>query len=27
MAENEAIHELLIRHTTVEQDRGHGKKH
>ena len=27
MAENEAIHELLVRHTTVEQDRGHGKKH
>src|SRR6056297_16661 len=27
MDENEAIHELLIRHTTVEQDRGHGKKH
>jgi type I restriction enzyme R subunit len=27
MAENEAIHETLVRHTTVEQDRGHGKQH
>lgn len=27
MHENQQIHELLVRHTTVEQDRGHGKKH
>ncbi|GAB3024024.1 type I restriction endonuclease subunit R [Natronobiforma cellulositropha] len=27
MDENEQIHELLVRHTTVEQDRGHGKRH
>ena len=27
MDENEQIHEMLIRHTTVEQDRGHGKQH
>ncbi|WP_312909148.1 type I restriction endonuclease subunit R [Natronosalvus caseinilyticus] len=27
MHENEQIHELLVRHTTVKQDRGHGKKH
>ena len=27
MDENEGIHEKLVRHTTVEQDRGHGKQH
>ena len=27
MDENEQIHEKLVRHTTVEQDRGHGKQH
>ncbi|MGB9986563.1 type I restriction endonuclease subunit R [Salarchaeum japonicum] len=27
MAENEQIHELLVRHTSVKQDRGHGLKH
>lgn len=27
MDENRQIHELLVRHTSVEQDRGHGKKH
>jgi type I restriction enzyme R subunit len=27
MDENEKIHEKLVRHTTVEQDRGHGKQH
>jgi len=27
MDENELIQELLDRHTSVEQDRGHGKKH
>jgi type I restriction enzyme R subunit len=27
MHENQQIHEKLVRHTSVEQDRGHGKKH
>ncbi|MXR41238.1 HsdR family type I site-specific deoxyribonuclease [Halobaculum sp. WSA2] len=27
MDENEQIHEKLVRHTSVEQDRGHGKQH
>jgi type I restriction enzyme R subunit len=27
MDENEQIHEKLVQHTTVEQDRGHGKQH
>lgn len=27
MHENEQIHELLVQHTSIEQDRGHGKKH
>ena len=27
MDENEQIHEKLVRHTTVEQDHGHGKQH
>ncbi|WP_197075915.1 type I restriction endonuclease subunit R [Halostagnicola sp. A56] len=27
MDENEQIHEMLVRHTTVEQDRGHGKQY
>ncbi|WP_269432566.1 type I restriction endonuclease, partial [Haloferax profundi] len=27
MDENEKIHQKLIRHTTVEKDLGHGKKH
>jgi len=27
MDENEQIHEKLVRHTTVEQDRGHGTQH
>lgn len=27
MHENQLIHEKLVRHTSVKQDRGHGKKH
>ena len=27
MHENRLVHETLVRHTSVEQDRGHGKKH
>jgi len=27
MDENEQIHEKLVKHTSVEQDRGHGKQH
>jgi len=27
MHENQLIHETLVKHTSVEQDRGHGKKH